>query len=109
MSRRRAAPKPKRGRPVGDHDSKRAELVDAAWNLIIRDGYAGASMRRIAREAQCSTGTVSHYFANKNEIVTLVLKRIFDEAGESMTQLTGSEDVVESIRQIVRDSLSMPH
>jgi len=109
LPRHRTARKRKRGRPVGDHNNKRTELVDAAWNLIIRQGYAGASIRRIAREAQCSTGTVSHYFANKNEIVTLVLKRIFDEAGESLGQPTGFEDVVESIRQILHDSLSMPH
>jgi len=109
MSRRSAPPKPKRGRPVGDHDIKRGELVDAAWNLIIREGYEAASIRRIAREARCSTGTVSHYFANKNEIVSLVVKRIFAEPDESLAKLIGVEDVVESIKQILHDSLSMPH
>jgi hypothetical protein len=60
MSRRRAAPKPKRGRPVGDHHSKRTELVDAAWNLIIREGYelrpyAGSRAKRNARQAPFPT------------------------------------------------------
>jgi len=109
MSRRRAAPRPKRGRPVGDHHGKRTELVDAAWNLIIRDGYEAASIRRIAREARCSTGTVSHYFTDKNEIITLVLKRIFAEPDESLAQWAGLKDVLASIKQILYDSLSMSH
>jgi len=109
LPRRRAAQKPKRGRPVGDHAGKRTELVDAAWNLIIRDGYEAASIRRIAREAQCSTGTVSHYFANKNEIISLVIGRIFSQPDESLAQLMDVEDVVQSIKQILHDSLSVPH
>jgi AcrR family transcriptional regulator len=108
LPRHRAAPKRPRGRPVGDHDRKRTELIDAAWNLIIRDGYEGATMRRIAIEAHCSTGTVSHYFTNKNAIVTLILERIFAEPDESLAQSTGVDDVVTSLKRILHDSLSMP-
>jgi AcrR family transcriptional regulator len=82
-SKRRAngqASTSRRGRPVGDHDAKRTELLEAAIQVIARDGYAGASMRRVAQHAGCTTGAVTYYFANKEEMVTAVAQSLFDKA-----------------------------
>jgi AcrR family transcriptional regulator len=70
--------KPKRGRPVGDHKAKRAELLAAAVAVIAREGYAGASLRKVAARAGCTTGAVTYYFANKEEMVTAVAENLFD-------------------------------
>jgi AcrR family transcriptional regulator len=58
----------KRGRPVGDHQAKSSELLEAARHVIARDGYAGAS-----------TGAVTYYFANKDAMVASVVEGLFDE------------------------------
>ncbi|HBO3911205.1 TetR/AcrR family transcriptional regulator [Pseudomonas aeruginosa] len=72
-------PVTRRGRPVGDHNAKRAELLAAAISVIAREGYAGASMRRVAQHAGCTTGAVTYYFANKEEMVTAVAQNLFDK------------------------------
>lgn len=69
----------RRGRPTGDHNAKRAELLSAAIMVIAQEGYAGASLRRVARQAGCTTGTVTYYFANKEEMVAAVAQNLFDE------------------------------
>ncbi|CAI8728944.1 TetR/AcrR family transcriptional regulator, transcriptional repressor of aconitase [Pseudomonas donghuensis] len=69
----------RRGRPVGDRDAKRAELLEAAITVIARDGYAGASMRSVAKHAGCTTGAVTYYFANKEEMITEVAQSLFDQ------------------------------
>ncbi len=57
---------------------KRAELLSAAIAVIAQEGYAGASMRKVAQHAGCTTGAVTYYFANKEEMVTAVAQSLFD-------------------------------
>lgn len=69
----------RRGRPVGDREAKRAELLASAISVIAKQGYAGASMRKVAKEAGCTTGAVTYYFANKEEMVSAVAQSLFDQ------------------------------
>src|SRR5271169_4609571 len=72
----------KRGRPIGDREAKSAELIEAARYVIAREGYAGASLRKVAARAGCSTGAVTYYFANKEAMVAKVAEALFDEFDE---------------------------
>ena len=69
----------KRGRPVGDREARSGELIAAARAVIARDGYGGASLRKVAQEAGASTGAVSYYFENKEAMVLAVAEALFDE------------------------------
>lgn len=88
-ARRMPPPSRGRGRPVGDREAKRAELLDAAVSVIARYGFAGASLRKVAERAGCTTGAVTYYFANKEEMMAAVIESRFD-AYDAM--LTGVED-----------------
>ena len=79
-----AAPRPlprvrKRGRPIGDRQARNGELVTAARHVIAREGYAGASLRKVAKRAGFTTGAVTYYFANKEAMVAAVAEALFDE------------------------------
>lgn len=67
-----------RGRPAGDHAVKRAELLGAAASVVAGEGYANASLRKVAERAGCTTGAVTYYFANKEELVTALVESRFD-------------------------------
>ena len=47
--------------------------------MIAREGYGGASLRKVAEHAGCTTGAVTYYFANKEEMFTAVAQGLFDE------------------------------
>lgn len=103
-----AEPAPRgRGRPVGDREAKRAELLKAAMAVIAEEGFVGASLRKVAERAGCTTGAVTYYFANKTEMMAAVIESRFDlfdtvlevQAQESIKAgferwlaMTGSED-----------------
>lgn len=74
-----ARPASRRGRPTGDHKAKRAELLKAAIAVIAREGYAGASLRKVAQHAGHTTGAVTYYFANKEAMFSAVVESMFDE------------------------------
>ncbi|WP_321845073.1 TetR/AcrR family transcriptional regulator [Paraburkholderia bannensis] len=68
----------RRGRPVGDHKIKRDSLLAATAAVIAREGYAGTSLRKIGVEAGCTTGALSYYFEDKDEIVKALVESSFD-------------------------------
>lgn len=58
---------------VVDHAERRGEILEATWRVVARLGLEGTTTREIAREANCSTGVLAHYFKNKDEILRLAL------------------------------------
>ena len=58
---------------IVDCDERRLELADAAARLIARGGLGAATMRDVATEAGLTTGSVTHYFANKRELLVFTL------------------------------------
>ncbi len=66
---------------VVDHDARRAAIVEAALRVIAGAGLENATVRRIAHEAVSTTGLVTHYFANKDEILIAALRHVHRAAG----------------------------
>jgi AcrR family transcriptional regulator len=58
---------------IVDGDQRRQELAAAAARLIARGGLEAATMRDIAAEAGLTTGSVTHYFADKRELLLFTL------------------------------------
>jgi AcrR family transcriptional regulator len=58
---------------IVDPDQQRAAILRATWNTISKFGIAGVTVRRIAEEAEVSTGFISHYFRDKKEVLAASL------------------------------------
>ena len=48
-----------------DPTQKRAAFVAASWDVIAAEGLRGATLRRVAAEAGCTTGALTHYFSDR--------------------------------------------
>jgi TetR/AcrR family transcriptional repressor of mexJK operon len=55
-------------------------LLDAATVLFTRNGYGRTSMEAIAKQAGASSKTVYSRFANKEEVLRAVVRRLFERA-----------------------------
>jgi AcrR family transcriptional regulator len=51
----------------------RQAVVDAAYNLIIEQGYAATSMRQIAERAGLSLGSIYNHFPSKEEVFHVIV------------------------------------
>jgi AcrR family transcriptional regulator len=52
-----------------NHTEQRRRIAHATWEVIGTRGLDGTSVREVARAAGCTTGTLSHYFRNRDEMV----------------------------------------
>jgi AcrR family transcriptional regulator len=53
----------------GDHKAKRTDVATAVWRVLAKHGFDGLTLRAVATELGASTGLLTHYFANKRELV----------------------------------------
>jgi AcrR family transcriptional regulator len=68
-----AAPSPRR---IGAEDSKtRAQLVDAAERLMLEEGYAAVTSRRVAAKAGLKPQLVHYYFRTMDDLFLEVFRR----------------------------------
>ena len=73
---------------------KRAELVAASWEVIASEGLRGATLRRVAAQAGCTTGALTHYFPDRHALLTGALRAAHFQAGARMlaaTRAAGSD------------------
>jgi AcrR family transcriptional regulator len=52
-----------------DHDARRRLIAERAGALIAEGGLEAVTYRRLAADAECSTTIVTHYFANRHELL----------------------------------------
>jgi AcrR family transcriptional regulator len=63
---------------VVDIEQRRAQLTEATARLIARSGIESATMREVAAEAGWTTGALTHYFADKRELLLTTFQTSLD-------------------------------
>ena len=66
---------------------RRIEVSEAAWKVIVREGLDRTSIRAIARELNCTTGFVTHYFRDKQELILFALTRVTEKLQQTMEEV----------------------
>jgi AcrR family transcriptional regulator len=90
------------GRPSGDHEMRRQIVAEAVWSVLRDHGPDGASLRAVAREAGCTTGTLVHYFRDKDEMLLFSISHMLDRIESRIAALRVPGAPLASIRAIAR-------
>jgi AcrR family transcriptional regulator len=85
-------PRP-RGRRPG-HSGSRDAILAAARSAFARDGYDGASLRAIARDAEVDVALIGHYFGSKAGLFGAVVEWPFDPEAAVAQMLAGGRHEV---------------
>jgi AcrR family transcriptional regulator len=72
----------------------RAEVVAAARDLVLREGPAALTMRRLATELDVGTPTIYWHVGSRDELVTAVIEAQADRLGERPVQGRTARDRV---------------
>jgi AcrR family transcriptional regulator len=77
-------------------------IVDAAAVVVASQGIHGASVRAIAAEAGVSTGFITHYFADKQELMERLLTTTNVKAARRVTSAIDAADApLDKLREAV--------
>ena len=79
-----------------DHGLRRRQLVEASWDVIAREGIEGATLRKVAAAANCTTGRIAHYFTGRDELIVSALRAAYTDAGKRMAAIIETEAKTEA-------------
>jgi len=85
-----------------DHDVRRREVAEAVWRVLADTGFAGLSLRAVAREMGATTGLLTHYFASKRELVGHALEVVHDRTAPRMQEVETADRGVAGLRVRLR-------
>ncbi|MFP4368584.1 MAG: TetR/AcrR family transcriptional regulator [Candidatus Kapaibacterium sp.] len=78
------------------------KIIEAARNVFIRKGYAGARMQEIADEAQINKALLHYYFRSKEKLFDKIFKQAFKSLIPNVLRILESDDSLEdTIRNFV--------
>lgn len=101
----RAARKPTRRRAKQVRGARTtAAVLEAAAQVLQREGYARATTNRIAERAGVSIGTVYQYFADKDQIFDALIRREIDGLRGVLRRiaLDPTEPLADALRRLLR-------
>ena len=77
---------------TGRDGGKLRQILDGARRVFLTDGFDGASMNDIAREAGVSKGTLYVYFDSKEALFVALIRADRKQQAEQLCDFVGDED-----------------
>lgn len=91
-------------RRIGAEDSEsRHALLDAAQRLMLREGYAAVTSRKVAAEAGLKPQLVHYYFRTMDDLFLALLRRGAERNLERVEQAAQSDDPLGALWELYRD------
>lgn len=78
----------------------RQQILNAAREITIRDGFAALTMRKIAQAIEYAPGTIYLYFENRDEIAIQLCRQGYQELLESLQPTTNIAEPRDRLRAI---------
>lgn len=87
---------------------RRNALIDAAIEVLARDGARGLTFRAVDKEAGVPAGTASNYFPNRDELLLQTGHRYYERlqpSAETMDHLFTGPRTRETIAELMRETV----
>lgn len=91
--------------PTKDSRS-RTELLDAAQQLLLGEGYAAVTARRVASTAGCSPQLVHYYFASMDELFVQLVRRGARYGRERLARALDSPQPLRALWRVSTDPVT---
>ena len=92
---------------VVDHDPRRQELAEATWRLIRREGLEAVSVRKVAREAGVSPGSLRHYFTSQSELLAYALRMVGERIEQRIRSLEPGQTLEDHVQALIEQVLPL--
>ncbi|MFI5987078.1 TetR/AcrR family transcriptional regulator [Streptomyces sp. NPDC051555] len=69
-----------------DPVARRRHVVDALFQVVVREGLHRTSLRAVADEAQLNIGSLRHYFASQQDLMRFAMQSMLDRVGSRLLE-----------------------
>jgi AcrR family transcriptional regulator len=94
--------------PLKPASAKATQIMRAAREVFMREGYGAASMEAIARAADVSKATLYSHFTGKEALFGAVVRERCNQLAQTLkTEELDVLDLAEALRRVARDFLAL--
>jgi AcrR family transcriptional regulator len=93
--------------PTAGESGKREQLLDAAEQLLLEEGYAAVTSRRVGARAGLTPQLVHYYFRTMDDLFIEILRRRSDPGIELLRELLGSRPTLRQLWELRDTAVSM--
>lgn len=105
MATKDSTPRPRKER-TENANKRRAQIIDATFRSIVRNGLSGTTLASVSAEAGLSQGVAVFYFQNKQKLLGAALLRqyeIYQQAWRAAVAEAGADPAAQIIALIKAD------
>ncbi len=84
-----------------NHSERRDEFLRAAYRIIKRDGFAGVTVRAVAKEAGFTTGALVHYVDSMDQLLVDASEYAARDVRARMLEMEALPDSLTSMREVL--------
>jgi AcrR family transcriptional regulator len=84
-----------------DHSERREAFLQAAYRVIKKQGFAGVTVRSVAKEAGFTTGALVHYVDSMDELLVEASEYSAREVRAAMEAAEALEDPLMALREVL--------
>jgi len=86
-----------------EKEALRQDILDAARELFVKEGYENVSMRRVAEKIEYSPTTIYLYFEDKASLLYAICEETFAKLAKRQEAIArDSDEPIETLRQVCR-------
>lgn len=85
-----------------DHRERREAIAHALWRVVEQQGWARATMREVAREAEVSLGQLQHYFSSRAAMLTFAMEFAAEQTAHRVERGLAELDQPPHPREVLR-------
>jgi AcrR family transcriptional regulator len=86
--------------------ARRRQIIDAAVDVLARDGYGAASLAAIAGDVGVSKGVILYHFAGKDDLLRAVVADVLEEATAQMRpRIQAAASFTEALGEYITSNL----
>src|SRR5665213_3528574 len=84
-----------------DHTARREAFLQAAYRVIKKQGFAGVTVRSVAKEAGFTTGALVHYVDSMDQLLVEASEYSAREVRDKMLAAEALKDPLVSLREVL--------
>lgn len=92
---------------VVDHDERRREIAAAMWQILLRDGMRGVTVRALAAEVDWSVGAVRHYFKSQDDLILFSVGEMLVSIARRMGTVDLRDPDGPAFQQVIEEMLPL--
>lgn len=87
----------------------RGEAVDIAYRVLVTEGDAAVTMRRVSEGLGLSPSAIYRYFKSRDDLIAAVWRRRLDEIGDRLTSPPTTRDPATAVDAVVTSWVDAGH